>query len=481
MMKKSKTPLLIYFFLLLTTVCKSQKSMDSVYMLPDSVVAFSLDEFYGIVLKYHPLAKQAGLLNEMALQEIRMARGAFDPKVNLGVDRKDFEDKTYYDKLEGNLSIPTWLPINPKIGFENNSGQFLNNSEVIPGERQMYAGIHVPIGKGLLTDERRTALQQARLAQTMAEADQVKLINKLLLDAVKDYWTWYHAYYNFRLMNRATTIAADIFRRVKIDYSFGEAAVIDTVQANITLQTRMVEMQEALLLFQNSGITLSNYLWSENDEPLQISLNVAPVLNRTETSLLDEQTVQSLTEMARENHPELVKIRTKISQLELDNRLAREFLKPQLDLSYAVLSRTDPASVNFSDDYKFGLDFSIPIFLRKERSKFALTKLKIQETKFTQTQTEREIINRVNSTFNQITNTTTIISQLSTTVDLYDRILTAELLNLENGESDLFKINIQQEKLVQSQSKLLKATAEYQKMKASLYWAAGIRNLNLEH
>ena len=63
-------------------------------------------------------------------------------------------------------------------------------------------------------------------------------------------------------------------------------------------------------------------------------------------------------------------------------------------------------------------------------------------------------------------------------VDLYDRILQAELLNLENGESDLFKINIQQEKLIQSQSKLLKITSEYQKMKASLYWAAGVRNLN---
>jgi hypothetical protein len=57
-------------------------------------------------------------------------------------------------------------------------------------------------------------------------------------------------------------------------------------------------------------------------------------------------------------------------------------------------------------------------------------------------------------------------------------LLQAEILNLENGESDLFKINIQQEKLIQSQSKLLKLKAEYEKMKATLYWAAGVRNLN---
>ena len=53
----------------------------------------------------------------------------------------------------------------------------------------------------------------------------------------------------------------------------------------------------------------------------------------------------------------------------------------------------------------------------------------------------------------------------------------AEILNLENGESDLFKINVQQEKLIVSQTKLLKLKAEYEKLKATLYWAAGVRNL----
>jgi hypothetical protein len=60
----------------------------------------------------------------------------------------------------------------------------------------------------------------------------------------------------------------------------------------------------------------------------------------------------------------------------------------------------------------------------------------------------------------------------------YDRLLRAEILNLEQGESDLFKINIQQEKLIQSQSKWLKLVAEFEKQKAFLYWAAGTRNLN---
>jgi len=459
-------------------VGRAQQSMQRIFLLSDTVVTFSIDEFYRIVLENHPIVKQAGLMPLMAQQQVRLARGGFDPTLNLNIDRKDFQDKTYYDRLDGYVAFPSWFPINPKVGMERNSGSFLDASETIPGDRQLYAGVSVPIGKGLFTDERRTAVQQARLFQTIAEAEQITLINKVLLAAAKDYWQWYYAYYNYRLLTQATHIATEIFRRVKVNERFGEAAVIDTVQAKIILQSRIVEQQEALLLFQNAGIQLSNYLWDGTGIPLQLSLTVAPVLDSNDQGMLELQTLEALSELARVNHPELTKLRTKISQLDVEGRLAREFLKPKLDMSYTVLSLPDPAQINFQRDYKFGLDFSVPIFLRKERSKLAINKLKIRDTQFAQSQTEREIVNDINTIFNQITNTNSIINQLREMVDLYERILTAELLNLENGESDLFRINIQQEKLIQSQSKLLKTTSEYQKMKASLYWAAGIRNLN---
>jgi len=63
-------------------------------------------------------------------------------------------------------------------------------------------------------------------------------------------------------------------------------------------------------------------------------------------------------------------------------------------------------------------------------------------------------------------------------VQNYERILRAEFLNLDNGESDLFKVNIQQEKLINAQSKLIKVMSEYEKNKAMLFWAAGLRNLS---
>jgi outer membrane protein TolC len=467
-------------------ICKAQGALDTLFILPDSVNAFSIENLYASMLEYHPIVKQTRLLSEMAKQEVRLARGAFDPKLETRLNLKEFDNKEYYNKWIASFTVPIWFPIDPKIGIERNTGAYLNNENSLPiadNNKQLFTGISLPLGRGLFTDDRRAAVQQANLFTQMAQAEQIKLINKILLEAAKDYWQWYYAYYNYRLMNQNTAIAQEIFSRVKLNAEFGEASVVDTVQAKITYQQRLVEQQEAYLEFRNTGIKISNYLWDESLSPLQLSDNVAPVLVQTDGEILALTTLEELTLQARQNHPELTKLTIKLNQLEVDRKLAAEYLKPKLDLSYNFLNQPlQPSgefqSFSFLNDYKFGLDFAMPILIRKERSKLAQTKIKIRETEYSKTQSEREIINQVNMIHNQLVNTNGILTQQNSIALNYQRLLNAELTNLENGESDLFKINVQQEKLIQSQSKLLKLKAEYEKMKATIYWAAGVRNLN---
>ncbi len=478
---------IVFFFALITqTQVVAQGALDSLFVLPDSVTAFSIENLYASLLSYHPIVKQTQLLSDMAKQEVRMARGAFDPKLETRINLKEFDDKEYYNKWITSFSIPIWFPIDPKIGIEQNTGTFINPENSLPSDdnyRQLFTGISIPIGRGLFTDDRRAAVKQANLFTQMAEAEQIKLINKILLDAAKDYWQWYFSYYNYRLMNQSTAIAEEIFRRVKLNESFGEASAMDTVQAKIILQQRLVDQQEAYLEFTNTGLKISNYLWDDSLNPLQLSNQVAPVLVQNDGELLALATLEDLTLKAKQNHPELTKLTVKLGQLEVDRKLAAEYLKPKLDLSYNFLNQPlNPSgefqSFTFLNDYKFGLDFAMPILIRKERSKLAQTKIKIKGTEYERTQVEREIVNQINMIHNQLVNTEGILTQQNSVAINYQRLLSAELINLDNGESDLFKINIQQEKLIQSQSKLLKLKAEYEKMKATLFWAAGIRNLN---
>ena len=459
-------------------------SLDTVLELPDTVQPFSIDEFYSIIFANHPVVKQAALLEETARQEIRLARGAFDPKIESNWDIKHFKDNEYFNTLNTSLKVATWFPIDPKIDVDRNRGVFLNPESSIPDDWQITTGINLTLGKGLIIDERRATVKQAVLFQEILEAEQIKMINKILLQSSKDYWDWYFSYYNFLIFQQSVDIAQEIFNRVRLNYQYGEAAVVDTVQAQITLQNRTIEMQEALLNFLYSGFVLSNHLWGENEEPLELSESTAPIDSDSVLLVPNRKDLEVLKSLARTNHPELVKLTTKGEQLAVENRLNRENLKPQVDLSYGLIDR--PFSANgetqeftFEDNYKLGMTFSFPLFLRKERAKVQKTNLKILENQYQINLTKRQIQNEINGAYALLLNTTQVIEQQTLAVDNYRRLLQAELLNLQNGESDLFRINFQQDKLIQSQSKLLKLRAEYEKARVTLYWAAGIENLNL--
>jgi outer membrane protein TolC len=457
--------------------------VDTMFTLPDSVKPFTIENFYQLVVRNHPMAKQAQLLSENVKQEIRLARGNFDPRLEAEFLSKNYKGKEYYTIANGSLKIPTLLPIDPSVGVDRNKGLYLNPENYIDREfnyQQFYAGISVPLGRGLITDERRTALRQAEVFKDYTQAEQVQQVNKLLLDAAKDYWQWYYAYYNYRLLDRSVTLAEEIFRRVKVNHEFGEASPLDTVQAKITWQQRSIEQQEALLDFQNSSVILSNFLWDTLGYPLSLDMRWVPVL-QPEPWVMTREGLAGLSESAKANHPEIQKLRAKVRQFEVDRKLASEFLKPQLNLNYYFLNQPfDPewnSSFRIRENYKVGVDFSFPLFLRKERAKLALAKLKISNANYDLTLSEREIMNQLALTYNQLMNIHAIVGQQREMVRNYERLLEAEILNLQQGESDLFKINLQQEKLIQSQTKWLKMVAEFEKQKALLYWSAGTRLL----
>lgn len=452
---------------------------DSLFVLPDSVRPLSVNHLYAVILKNHPTARQASLLPELARQQLRLAKGNFDPKLEADYRSKNYNDQEYYSAFTGGVKVPTRLAVTPVLGSEKNTGKYLNpelTTDPAFGHWQVYTGIEIPLGRGLLTDERRAALRQAELFKTLNEAEQVSVLNKLFLNAADVYWKWYHAYYSYILITRSVTIAKDVFDRIKTNTEYGEASVIDTIQAKITLQQRLIEQQEALLDFRNAGIAVSTFLWDSLASPVELLSNLVPVREST-MWLLTKGQLDELTVQANENHPELLKLRLKLKRLEIDRKLAVEYLKPQLNLSYYLLNQ--PFSTegivqpSFSDNYKVGLDFSFPLFLRKERAKLAQIRLNVSATEYETLLAERNIRNQLQAIYNELVTVQQLEQQQGSMVQNYERLLQAELMNLEQGESDLFKINVQQEKLIASQLKWLKLLADIEKQKAYLYWAAG--------
>ena len=466
---------------LITSFC----SVTSFAQVSDTTI-FTFADFYEIVINNHPLAKQAKLLSQQGAQEVRLARGNFDPKIGFSWDRKDFKDTEYYNIINANLKIPTWFGLTPEVGIDQNTGEYLNpESYISPStdNQQLFAGLSASIGKGLFIDQRRATLQQAKLFSQMMEAEQIKELNKLLLTAAKDYWEWYFAYNNYRVLQQNVVLAEDIFKRTKLGFTYGEVAMIDTIQAKTNLLTRKSELITADIERNKASLKLATHLWDENRNPLELRENARP--EDIIISEISEKLLTELVEAARQNHPELIKLRLKNESLGIERRLAIENLKPQLDVKYLMLDQPfspdfNSTGISLTDNYKYGIDFSIPLFLRKERAKIKQTELKIIDNNFEQDYQERVIINTINGSYIELINTSIISIQQTEMVRNYQLIVDAERLNLSNGESDLFKLNIQLDKFLESQSKLIKTLSTYQKNLAELYWISGVTNLGLD-
>jgi outer membrane protein TolC len=225
-------------------------------------------------------------------------------------------------------------------------------------------------------------------------------------------------------------------------------------------------------------------LWGENQLPLELQPGTVPVSFNPAFDIPDQNEVDDLISRAELNHPEIQKLGFKLQELEVLNRLYREFLKPEVNLEYGFLNEpivphNENNGLSFDDNLKFQLDFSFPLLLRKERAKLEQNKIKSEQTLYSRQYISREITNDIYSLYAELVNGTIILQQQNEIMQSYERLVEAEFINLENGESDLFRINIQQNKYLESYLKYLKTRYKLEQLKATLYWAAGVQNLNL--
>jgi outer membrane protein len=433
-------------------------------------------QFFEAVNKFHPLVRQAGLQITMAEKELLQSRGQFDPKLQADFNRKSFDGKDYYNLFNPELKIPTWTGLEVKAGFERNVGAFVSGENQTPSTGLQYLGLSLPLVQGLMTDARRTSLKQAKIGIDLARAEQQKMVNKILFSAAKDYWEWYFAHRQLRNAELALRLATERYNAVKLRILVGDQASIDSVEAQIFRQDREIFLNEARVVENNARLRISAYLWSEEDQPLEILPGIAAQLPPLFQMDWSDSSRARIRRQAMEQHPEILKLRLKGTQLDLDRRLAGEMLKPMVQLRYSWLSRTDQAvwsTQTIDRNYKFGFDVSYPLLLRKERGKLGMVKTKIFQNNLEIQQTQRDVGVDIQTSFNEMQTLEGQIRMQKMMVENYDKLRLAEIRKFDNGESSLFLINSREAKLIEGLIKLASLESKFQKSRSTLLYSAG--------
>ncbi|TGE16548.1 TolC family protein [Hymenobacter elongatus] len=452
--------------------------------LADTGRVFSLADLLAFVTLRHPVARQAGLLPERALQEVRLARGQFDPAATSKYYGKTFGGKEYFHDWDSQLRVPLWFGADVKAGFERGVGTFVNPENYTAPAGLSYVGISVPLAQGLLIDERRAAVRQAQALQGLAEAERRGALNKLQLQAAKDYWDWTLSYQRQELLRQNAELAEVRFRAVRERVRLGDLAAIDSVEALTELQNRQAQLIQARVQWQNATLQLSNYLWDEQQQPRELPADVRPqaLPGPAGWQPLPPDSLAALTELARQLHPDLQKSRAKLVQLGVERRLLANKLLPKLTLDYNLLQAGQPFNPEtgasfqgtyLQNNYKLGVSFAYPLLLRQERAKLQLNRLKLSETELVLQQDTRNIQTGVETVANDWEALREQLVLQEQVVLNAGRLRQGEQIRFENGESSVFLLNTREASLVAARVKLVELQAKYAQTRATLRWAAG--------
>ena len=458
---------ILSLFLLMFNQLFSQDKVESV---------MTLSEYLGYVKTYHPIVKQANLVINNSEAKLLKARGAFDPKIEVDFDKKQFKEKEYYNKLNGAFKIPTYYGLEFKANFEDNSGVFLNEETKVPNDGLYAAGVSASLLKGLLINKRMAALKQAKFFVNQAREDQQILVNEILYNASLSYFNWLKTYNDKLVYDDFLQNAVIRFNNTKRAFEEGDKPAIDTLEAGITLNNRKLNLEKARIKLVKSSLELSNFLWLNDNTPVELQDNIVPdttTLNNVDTTF--NIALFNDANFDVNNHPKIRSLEFKIKSLNIDKKLKMNNLLPKLDVQYNFLTQTPRQGNSLNlDNYKAGINFKLPIFLRKERGDLKLAKIKLQDAKLENEATKVTIKNKVNAVQQELESFVIQSDYITNIVKDYGVLLKAEERKFFLGESSLFLVNYRESKLIETKLKAIELENKFFKSKANLFKAAVI-------
>ena len=444
----------------------------------DSLVILTPEDYINTIVKFHPEAKQAKLFLQDAKAKLLSAKGAFDPEIAFDFDNKTLDGKRYFQYINPSVKIPLWYGIELKAETNNVLGN--NTANELTYGNSSLVGISLPLLSGLVMNKKMATLKQAKNNIQLSKQEQILQVNNLLLDATKAYWNWSLNYQVYQNILQAKQNSFERFLFTKRFFEVGERPAIDTTEAYTQFKLLEYETQNSYYDWIKSTIELSYYLWNENEENIFIKENVIPI-NIQQLNFIDSLELPSIAELEQliSNHPKLNSIDLKLKNLEIERKLKKQQMLPTLNANYNFINNSYYLFKNESNknlllnNYKIGLQFSLPLLLRQSRGEYKQAKIKIENTSLERKLTASAIDVKIKTYLNDLLALKEKIRLYTDAYIGYNTLLKAEITRLNNGESSLFLVNSRQNKVIEAQQKLLELKAKFLEYNASIYFIAG--------
>lgn len=425
----------------------------------------SILELIEFVQNSHPLVRAYRYESLLGKASLREKRGAFDPRFTMDRTEKQAGALPYYLRESIGLELPTASPLQFKTGVESGRGAYINPEAFTPAEGMSYAGVSIPLLKGLLTDERRTTLAKAKIFRTQSLEIQKIQLQDLSRTIWGDYVDWYIAHEQEKAYRLGEMLSLDRQIALRQLFEAGGCNGMDTLENYIQLELFRTRAKEWNANTYKQRLQLSRHLWEISEEEgswkgITIKENILPT--SAGLDFLDSLFIQTTLEsIVLGLLPDIKNIDWDLQQKQLDLRLQRFNLLPKFDLEYQQLFQGIYGDYNISSDRRFGFNVSAPLFLRKERGAYLVSKYTFEQKtqlfqfKLNETDLKIRALRQQGFVYRDV------YEHLRNVENGYLKLFELEREKFDSGDGTIFLLNTRENRYLDSRIKTIEQKSKY--------------------
>lgn len=464
-MKKNKYGISLLLFIILQQAAISQ-----------NVVALNYDTFLKNVLENNPISKRADNIKQYGELQYKASKGNFDPFVSGTYENKNFNGSNYYSIINSGVKVPLFTAQNLKFGYEYGVGQNINPEQYTSSYGLPYVGLEVGLLQGMFIDYRRADLLKSKEYVNYYSAEKNIQLNNLLFESSLQYFDWLFSLKQLALNTYFMELAKLRLIGIESLANIGERAAMDTIEAAILYQSRLLDFQSANIEIQKQTNELATYNWQTNAPSVKEFYQPSDSLD-----LYFEKAKNSIVKLLYQdstNNPVIDKYNSFQKVLAIDARLKKEMIKPKLNVNYNLLSY-NPNSfspVYTQNNYKWGADLSFPLLLRRSRNEYKMAKVNFQSNSYELANKSNEFDFKLNALKQTISILSEQLQNAERSVRYNKQLVEAEKLKFNNGESSLFILNARENKWLESELKFAEYKFKFIKTLISIVYLKGTLN-----
>ena len=426
-----------------------------------------IDEVMQSVTAHDPRIRKAVEGLRRAEGNTMEARGAFDPR--LGGDAA-LTTGAYYDLRQADAELrqaTTLWGSEIYAGYRVGRGinqrwpTYLDNQTLSGGE--VRAGIEIPIWRNGLIDEPRAKRARALELQEAARRGVDTTALDLEQAAAGAYWKWVSAGQILEVTKALLILAEERDAQLRRRLVAGSIAEFDITDNERILLERRALLVTAQRAFEQAAFELSLFLRDTQGR----SIVPAPERLPDDLGLEDdpEPSEDEVMDRVLACHPEAERARAELRALDVDVRLTRNQLAPELEAAFEYsrdlgqLTGTDLDFTLPGNVFEGGIQLSMPLLFRDERGRASAARAKAAAQQAEVRFVEDRLRARVRDAASAVRAARERVRLNTGLVETAAQLSDGERRRFDVGASNLIFVNLREQQAALARVRLIEAIA----------------------